>query len=112
MTHLSLTDVSTLLAHNAVDNGPMVEPLDKCTTTSAHKRVLQRTEQNPVQFLHIMLICPLWQQDNKKVYQDIYCVPISYYVLAILSSYSSYHKINQYFVSYKQELHLHQVLEK
>lgn len=69
-THLSLADVSTLLADNAVDNGPMVEPLNKCTTSSAHKRVLQCTEQNPVQLLHIMLICPLRVEQKKNQIKD------------------------------------------
>lgn len=66
-THLSLADVTTLLADNAVNNGPMVQPMDKCTTTGAHKRVLQRTEQNPVQLLYIMLICSLTEDNRKRI---------------------------------------------
>lgn len=58
-THLSLADISTLLADDTIDNGSMVETVNKCTATGAHKRVLQCTEQNPVQLLHIMLICSL-----------------------------------------------------
>lgn len=65
-SHLSLADISTLLADNAVDNGPMVQAVDKCATSGVHKRVLQSTEQNPVQLLHIMLICPLRKHENRK----------------------------------------------
>lgn len=65
-THLSLADVSTLLADNAIHNGPMVKPVNKCATRGAHKRVLQSTKQDSVQLLYIVLICPLKEQDNRK----------------------------------------------
>lgn len=64
-THLSLTDISTLFADNAVDNSSMVEAVDEWTAACAHKRVLQSTEQDPVELLHVMLICPLKRAKTK-----------------------------------------------
>lgn len=64
-THLSLAHVSTLFAHDAVDEGSMVQSLDKSATGGVHKRVLQSAEQNPVELLHIMLIGSL--SKNKRI---------------------------------------------
>lgn len=65
-THLSLADVATILADNAVDNGPMIQLVDKSTTSGAHKGVVQCTEQNPVQLLHVMLICSLKRNEQRR----------------------------------------------
>lgn len=64
-THLSLAHISTLLADDAVDEGPVVQSLDKSTTSGVHKRVLQSAEQNPVELLHVMLIGSL--NKNKEI---------------------------------------------
>lgn len=48
----------------------MVETVNKCTATGAHKRVLQCTEQNPVQLLHVMLICSLKKKQKKTQQRD------------------------------------------
>lgn len=65
-THLSLADATTLFADNAVDSGPVVQSVNQRTTTGVHKRVLQRTEQNSVQLLYIVLIGSLRENMRKK----------------------------------------------
>ena len=55
-TYLSLADIATLTADYVVDNGPVVEPVDQTAATGVHQGVLQSTEKNSVQLLHVMLI--------------------------------------------------------
>lgn len=69
-THLSLADIATLLTDDVVDNRPMVQSVDQSTTSGVHQRVLQSTEQNPVQLLYIMLICSLEESVKIKLEKD------------------------------------------
>lgn len=77
-THLSLADIATFLTDDVVDNSPVVQSVDQSTTGGVHKRVLQGTEQNPVQLLYIMLICSLEENmKKKKIVKDRHSVPVT-----------------------------------
>lgn len=72
MSHLSLAHVATFPTDNAVDSSSMVQALDKSTTSSAHKGVLQSTKKNSVELLDIVLIGSLnRKQDGSGLCVDI-----------------------------------------
>lgn len=62
--YLSLTDVLALLANNLVDNSAVVQAVDEVVPRRPHEGSLQSTEQDPVQFLHIVLP-HLLQEENQ-----------------------------------------------
>lgn len=53
--YLSLTDILALLTHDLVDNNAMVQAVDEVVAWRPHQGSLQSTEEDPVQFLHILL---------------------------------------------------------
>lgn len=57
----------------------MVQAINEGTTSGAHKGVLQGTEQNPVQLLHIMLICPLKVHGDYDDYPQLVLVHLNSY---------------------------------
>lgn len=72
--YLSLTDVLALLTDNLVDNNAMVQAVDEVVARRAHEGSLQSTEQDPVQFLHIVLPHLLQEENPTARNQTVLCL--------------------------------------